>query len=171
MPIRGSDEPGGRLDPRPLETRQLICRTLTTRAVMSPPDPARLALQIGQRRVDRLLVRLDQRPRHPLVADRKQDTDTLRRRERQVERCRSRPGTSRRELHARAWVPAIHHRLQLLRIELALETELTRRAAHPPARRLTPTGVVVVRATRDFLLVVELLVPGHSDLADRQHAR
>jgi hypothetical protein len=68
-------------------------------------------------------------------------------------------------------VSAVHHRDQVLDVDLAGEPELLRSGARPAGGRLAPAGVVVLRAARDLLLVVELLVSRQADLADRQHAR
>ena len=59
---------------------------LTPHTAAAAAHPTRLALQIPQRRVDRRLVRLDQRPRQRRLADREQHAHRLRRRERQIKR-------------------------------------------------------------------------------------
>lgn len=166
VPVGRRHEPAGPLRPRLLQPSRITCPTLPTRAVMSPAHPARLPLQIGQRHVDRLLVRGRERTRQVLIADGKQDTDALRRRKRQIERRRLGPRAPHRELRRSGRVLAVHHRLQLLGVELAREAEHVRPMTLPPTWRLTPACVVVLGAARDLLLVVELLVPGQPDLAD-----
>lgn len=66
---------------------------------------ARLALEIRERRVDCPLVRLQQRRRHPLIADREQDAHRLRRGEREVERRHRRARADRAQHRPRDRVP------------------------------------------------------------------
>src|SRR5450755_3649437 len=63
----------------------------------------------------------------------------------------------------------VHQPLQLLAIQLTRQPQRPGSLTDPPARRLALTGVVVLTALRDLLLVIQLLRAAHPDLADRQH--
>src|SRR5450631_4492826 len=64
---------------------------------------------------------------------------------------------------------AVHQPLQLLAIQLTRQPQRPSSLTDPPARRLALTGVVVLTALRDLLLVIQLLRAAHPNLADRQH--
>ena len=85
--------------------------------------PTRLALQIPQRRVDRRLVRLDQRPGQRRLADREQHAHRLRRRERQVKRRHLRTATDALQALTRPRVATVHQRHEPVVIHPAAEPE------------------------------------------------
>jgi hypothetical protein len=129
-----------------------------------------LLLQIPQRGSDRLLMAGDELSRDILWGDREQDTERLRRREREVER-RDR-GLLRRDPQADTGVPRIEprdQRTELLGTHAATEPKRLCPPPHPHARSLAPARVVVITAARDLLLVVAVLA--ERDLADREHPK
>ena len=149
-----------RHEPRP----RLVADTAAAAA-----HPTRLALQIAQRRVDRRLVRLHQRPGQRRLADREQHAHRLRRRERQIKRRHLRAPTDALQALTRPWVATVHERHEAVVVNPAAEPEGLGPATGPAARRLAATGVVVIAALRDLALVIARLLD--RQLADRQHRR
>jgi hypothetical protein len=131
--------------------------------------PTRLALQVAQRGVDRLLVRVDQRPGQRRLPDGEQHAHRLRRREREVEGGDLGAPTDALQPLAGARVAAIHQGHEPVVIDPAAELQALSSGSGPAARRLAAPGVVVIAALRDLALVVARLLD--RQLADRQHRR
>jgi hypothetical protein len=129
--------------------------------------PTRLTLQIPQRRVDRRLVRLDQRPRRDRLAYREQHAHRLRRRERQIKRRHLRTPTDPPEALTGPRVTTLHQRHEAVVIDPPAKLQRLGAAARPAARGLAPAGVVVIAPLRDLALVIPRLLD--RQLADRQH--
>ena len=77
----------GPAHPMPVRRRHEPVRRQLDPAGTAATHPARLPLQVPERRAHRLLVRLHQRPRGLSVADREQHAHALRRREGQIQRA------------------------------------------------------------------------------------
>ena len=105
---------GGRHEPLP---------RLVAHAAAAATHPTRLALQIAQRRIDRRLVRLYQRPGQRRLPDREQHTHGLGRRERQVKRRHLGAATDALQALTRARVAAVHQCHEAVVVDLAAEPE------------------------------------------------
>ena len=149
----------------PESRRDQTVRRDHLRAAVPTTRERRVAFDVVQRRVDRVLVGVAHRQVHARVAERPQDADGLRRREREIE-----PGdlAVRRvdELVRVGRVVRLEHRAQLCGVDVAVEAELLRRR-QPTTGCFAGTGVVVLDPLRDLIDVVLLLA--HRELADAQH--
>ena len=117
MPVRRRDEP---------------IRSQLDTAATATPDAARLPLEIADRRVHCLLVRVDQRARGLRVADREQHTHALWRRERQVKCAHPIPPRPGPQHLPAAGVAAGDQRAERFSVGLALQSEA---AAPVPTQR------------------------------------
>ena len=158
----------GPAHPVPVRRRDQTTGVLKPRAALPTPHENRLLLEKPERRPHRLLVAVDQGRRDLRGCDREQHAHRLRRRERQVERRDVGLAVDRPQpLSLGPRIAALEQRIELARLDAALEAELTGASASPFARRLAAPRVVVVAALRDLLLVIALLTQG--ELADREH--
>jgi hypothetical protein len=131
--------------------------------------PARLALEVGQRVVDRRCVALGQQAGRRRIAEREGEADALGRVERQVEpghrtivhrpaqQCAHRRVLSRKQAH------------RLAALDLAVEAERDGSSAEPAARSFALAGVVVLAPEREGVFVVTAGVRPRGELADGQH--
>jgi hypothetical protein len=166
-------------------------RPLPHPPALATPRDAGFPLEIGKCRPPGRLVRLRHRPTHLLVvSEGVEEAHTLRAGEDEVEAGhrreplllldeparlgvdsldRDRPVPDRRpQPLAARWVEAAQKRPHLSLLDDARESELLGAAPCPHARRLATTGVVVVQAAGDLLLVVGLLPD--RQLGHAQHA-
>jgi hypothetical protein len=153
----------------PVRRRHEPLRYLLPDTAVAASDATRLALQIPQRRVYGRLVRVDQRPSQPRLADREQHADRLGCREREVESRDLGAPTDGLDALTRSRVAAVHERHEPVVVNPAADPDAVGSAAGPAARRLTAAGVVVIAPLRDLTLVIARLLD--RQLADRQHRR
>jgi hypothetical protein len=135
----------------------------------TPTHPTRLALEIAQRRVDRGLVRVDQRPGQPRLPDGEQHAHRLRRRERQIKGSHLRAAAHPLEALSRPGVATLHECHEAVVVDPAAEPESLGPGTGPAPGGLAATGVVVITPLRDLTLVIARLLD--RQLADRQHRR
>jgi hypothetical protein len=127
-------------------------------SVPPPTREARLALHVTERSLDRMPVRPHQRRRGPLVGNRKQHADALRRRERQVKRSHLRPPVLRPKALTGTRIATAHRAHERVAVDLAGDADYPGPAADPTPRRLPPAGEVILHTLRNLLLVVSELV-------------
>jgi hypothetical protein len=162
--VGGRDEPDALLDDR---------------AVAAPAGPHGLVFQVAERGVDRGVVRGDQAAGGLEVGEREEHRHRLRGGEREVvggDRGVALTADDPRLAFLLqqaavqccvAWVEASDHRVEPRGLDPAGKPELPGGTADPKARRFAASGVVIVAALRDGLLVVGGLAG--DELPDRKH--
>lgn len=134
-------------------------------AVVAPADEHRLALQVAQRRRQRLLVRGDDLTADLGSAQRPRHRHRLRRGEGQIQR--GDPPVRSAERAPISSAPPAQERDEVVVGDRAIQAEALGAPASPVPRDLGAADVVVLGAVRDRAQVVALLT--RRELPDRQH--
>src|SRR5262249_18816369 len=127
-------------------------------SIVTTTSEASLPLHIGERRLDRPLVRLEQRARDILVGDREQHADRLRRREPQPNRGHIAPARGRSTPSTCPGTATVTRPEDPRMVALSAKAEAAKAAADPAARCLATAREVVLESLSDLLLVVFELI-------------